>query len=109
MRSNTGMSARDQSIRQVVDRYATQLEGQLRRNASMLDKLERYCGKEARLYDSQKMDHYDSDKIWSGLEGVISRQCSFNSMSPYTLRYYDLDRNRWLEQYIVAGKIRSMK
>lgn len=76
--------------------------------SQFLERLGWYCGNKARLYDSERTIPYRSGEIWSGLEGIISRSGD-EHISPYVLRHYVLERDRWEEHYIVAGIIRSMK
>ena len=96
-------SARNHAIRQQVAVYALALERQLFRNAGILDRLDRYCGKETRLFDSQH------PRGWEGLEGVIGPALSSHSRRLYILRHYDLYDDRWREHYIFQEKVRSIK
>ncbi len=90
-------------------RILQEFEENFERNTRWIERLERYHGKKARLYDSQKMDPYDYDKIWSGLHGTIARPDYSHAPSPYVLHYRNIDSGRWGEHYIIPGKIRSMK
>ena len=98
-----GLTTRDRRIKQEVTRYALQLERQLHRNADVTDRLERYSGKAARLFDSQH------PRGWEGLEGTIMGATSSHPQTPFVLSYHDLFDNRWLENYIYPNKIRSIK
>ncbi len=90
------------------NRIAAQMERDFERSSSFLERLERYCGKEARLYDSEETTPHRSGEIWKGLEGIIARSGD-EHISPYVLRHYVLERDRWEEHYIVADIIRGMK
>ena len=98
-----GFTARDRRIKQEVAHYALQLERQLHRNADVTDRLERYYGKDARLFDSQH------PRGWEGLEGTIQGATSSHSQSPFVLSHYNLFGDRWVENYIFPDKIRSIK
>ncbi len=90
------------------NRIVAQMEGDFERSSRFLERLERDCGKEARLYDSERTIPHRSGEIWNGLEGIISRSGD-EHISPYVLRHYVLERDRWEEHYIVASQIKSMK
>lgn len=90
-------------------RIVAQMERDFRRNDTLLSGLERYCGRKAKLYDSEKPDPYRSDRIWSGLEGQIIPKHDRHDHSPYALSYHDFYNNHWREHYIFVDKIRSMR
>ncbi len=85
-----------------------EIEEEFRRDDAHLSRLERYCGKEARLYDSEK---YKDGRVWEGLSGEITEVNvgRNHAPSPYALSYQELYTYRWREHYILIPAIRSIK
>jgi len=79
------------------------MERKFLRNDSFLQRLNQYCGKEARLFDSEH------PRGWQGLEGLIVPTPGLHARSPYALSHYDLYHDSHFQYYIFIDSIRSIK